>query len=229
MFPVTPGGSGKFVVPEGIDYLTATLTEPITCALGAVQRGHVQPGNTVVVIGLGGLGQLVAHIATSAGAQTIGIDIMENRTAVAAEWCDVVLTAGKTDIVAAVLELTKGIGVDIVFEVVGRPETFLQAFDIVRLGGRVVLVGVHSKPVLSFHPEKIFRKDIEVVGAKVPMPIINTKGEPLAFGYLEKHMRQLQKIITAYPFTSSQAAFADQLSGKVIKAVIDLGSSATAK
>jgi len=79
MFPVTPGGSGKFVVPEGIDYLTATLTEPITCALGAVQRGHVQPGNTVVVIGLGGLGQLVAHIATSAGAQTIGIDIMENR------------------------------------------------------------------------------------------------------------------------------------------------------
>jgi S-(hydroxymethyl)mycothiol dehydrogenase len=110
----------------------------------AINTGGVTRGDSVAVIGCGGVGDGAVAGAALAGATTIiAIDTDPRKL----EWAKGfgathVVDARGTDVVAAVQELTGGNGADVVIEAVGHPETYKQAFYARDLAGTVVLVGV---------------------------------------------------------------------------------------
>src|SRR5690606_10556690 len=99
-----------------------------------------------------------------------------------------------------VMEITQGLGADVVVDAVGIEPTFLQGIEMCRMGGRFVQAGVHVRPVNGFKPDRIFRKDLTVVGAKGPSPLVTTQGVPLVFDYLERGIINPSTLISLTPF-----------------------------
>jgi S-(hydroxymethyl)mycothiol dehydrogenase len=117
----------------------------VMAGLGAaLNTGAVRRGETVAVIGCGGVGDAAILGASVAGARTvIAIDVDDRKL----EWAKGfgathVINSRSQDIVEGVQELTGGFGADVVIEAVGRPELYKAAFYARDLAGRVVLVGV---------------------------------------------------------------------------------------
>ncbi|MGI8875830.1 MAG: S-(hydroxymethyl)mycothiol dehydrogenase [Egibacteraceae bacterium] len=110
----------------------------------AINTGGVTRGDTVAVIGCGGVGDGAVAGAFLAGARRIiAVDIDERKLDWATQFgATDVVNARETDPVEAVRELTGGFGADVVIDAVGHPETYLQAFRARDLAGTVVLVGV---------------------------------------------------------------------------------------
>ena len=110
----------------------------------AVNTGNVGLGDTVAVIGCGGVGCAAVAGASIAGArQVIAVDVNAAKLEVARRFgATDTVDSSATDPVAAIKELTGGVGVDVAVEAVGRPETYRQAFDARDLAGVLVLVGV---------------------------------------------------------------------------------------
>lgn len=110
----------------------------------AVNTGEAGPGDTVAVIGCGGVGDgSVAGAAMAGARRIIAVDTDPTKL----EWArgfgaTHTVNASEADAVEAIRELTGGFGADLVIEAVGRPETYEQAFYARDLAGRVVLVGV---------------------------------------------------------------------------------------
>jgi S-(hydroxymethyl)glutathione dehydrogenase/alcohol dehydrogenase len=117
----------------------------VTTGVGAaLNTAEVQPGSTVAVIGCGGVGQSVIQGARIAGAgRIIAVDPVElkRKTAEQLGATDFV-DPSQGDPVAQVQQLTSGRGVDYAFEVIGLPETLVQAYSMIRKGGTAVLVGM---------------------------------------------------------------------------------------
>jgi S-(hydroxymethyl)mycothiol dehydrogenase len=124
----------------------------------AINTGGVTRGDSVAVIGCGGVGCAAIAGADLAGASTIiAIDVDDRKLATAKELgATHTVNSKSTDPVEAVQALTGGNGADVVVEAVGRPETYQQAFYARDLAGTVVLVGVPTPdmrlemPLLDF-------------------------------------------------------------------------------
>ncbi|MFI8514381.1 S-(hydroxymethyl)mycothiol dehydrogenase [Streptomyces sp. NPDC085460] len=110
----------------------------------AINTGNVSRGDTVAVIGCGGVGDAAIVGSRLAGAaKVIAVDIDERKLAKAKEMGATHTVDSRTgDPVEAIRALTDGFGADVVIEAVGRPETYAQAFYARDLAGTVVLVGV---------------------------------------------------------------------------------------
>ncbi|MFC5948650.1 S-(hydroxymethyl)mycothiol dehydrogenase [Pseudonocardia lutea] len=110
----------------------------------AINTGGVGRGDSIAVIGCGGVGDAAIAGATLAGATTIiAVDTDDRKL----EWAKGfgathTVNARSTDAVEAIKEATDGFGADVVVDAVGRPETWKQAFFARDLAGTVVLVGV---------------------------------------------------------------------------------------
>ena len=112
----------------------------------AINTGNVQRGDSVAVIGCGGVGTAAVAGAALAGATTvIAVDIDAKKLQRATELgATHTVDSSAVDPVEAIRELTGGFGADVVIDAVGRPETYKQAFYARDLAGTVVLVGVPS-------------------------------------------------------------------------------------
>ncbi|GHJ42433.1 S-(hydroxymethyl)mycothiol dehydrogenase [Streptomyces sp. TS71-3] len=110
----------------------------------AVNTGNVGRGDTVAVIGCGGVGNAaIAGSRLAGAAKIIAVDVDERKLLTARGLgATHTVDSRETDPVAAIQELTGGFGADVVIEAVGRPETYRQAFYARDLAGTVVLVGV---------------------------------------------------------------------------------------
>ena len=112
----------------------------------AINTGNVGRGDSVAVIGCGGVGDGAVAGAALAGAATIiAVDIDDKKL----EWAKGfgathTINAGMEDVVERIRELTDGNGADVVIEAIGLPKTYEQAFYARDLAGTVVLVGVPS-------------------------------------------------------------------------------------
>jgi S-(hydroxymethyl)mycothiol dehydrogenase len=117
----------------------------IMAGLGAaLNTGNVSRGDSVAVIGAGGVGDAAILGAHLAGARTIiAVDIDDRKLEWAKEFgATHTVNSKATDPVTAIRDLTGGFGADVVIDAVGRPETYQQAFYARDLAGTVVLVGV---------------------------------------------------------------------------------------
>ena len=127
----------------------------VMAGLGAaVNTGNVSRGQSVAVIGCGGVGDAAIAGARLAGASTI---IAIDRDDQKLEWAKDfgathTVNTSHVDLVEAVRELTGGFGADVVIDAVGRPETWKQAFYARDLAGTVVLVGVPTPDMMVEMP-----------------------------------------------------------------------------
>jgi S-(hydroxymethyl)mycothiol dehydrogenase len=135
------------VDPAAAPEVAGLLGCGVMAGLGAaINTGNVTRGDSVAVIGCGGVGDAAIAGARLAGARTIiAVDIDDRKLELAKQFgATHTVNSRETDPVEAIREATEGFGADVVIEAIGRPDTYEQAFFARDLAGTVVLVGVPS-------------------------------------------------------------------------------------
>lgn len=135
------------VDPAAAPEVAGLLGCGVMAGLGAaINTGGVTRGDSVAVIGCGGVGDAAIAGARLAGARTIiAVDIDDRKLELAKQFgATHTVNSRNTDPVEAIREATEGFGADVVIEAIGRPDTYEQAFFARDLAGTVVLVGVPS-------------------------------------------------------------------------------------
>ncbi|MEK9660415.1 MAG: alcohol dehydrogenase catalytic domain-containing protein [Alphaproteobacteria bacterium] len=156
-----------FVIPDGVTDREAPLIQVLTTCLHAQQMAQMEPGQTVVVLGLGVTGLLHVQLARALGAKTvIGITRSAWKREVADSLGADVTMAPSDDMKDRILELTGGIGADLVIESVGSLYTLAQAIDYVRLGGRVLAYGIQTNTEGALPFYDLYFKEIQLVNAR---------------------------------------------------------------
>ena len=204
--------------------LAALLGCGVTTGVGAVMRtAAVRPGESVLVIGCGGVGLAAIQGARLAGAaRIIAADrVAAQLPAAVANGATETVDASEVDVVTAVRELSGGAGVDHGIEVVGKPATMRAAYDATRRGGKVTLVGAAgiseevSFPALSLMADG---KTIQgsVYGASDPARDIPVLAELAQSGRLD-----LEALVTRrIGIDDVEAAFTDMSAGRGARSVV---------
>ncbi len=132
-------------IPKGMSFEHAAFIEPLSCSIHAFKATDITIGSSVVIIGAGGLGIMHTQVAKLRGAAPIILvsrNQKRNEIAVKMGAVDFLIDPTKVDAVAEVRKLTGGRGADYVIESVGTPETYGQAFRMVRPGGSIAAFGI---------------------------------------------------------------------------------------
>jgi S-(hydroxymethyl)glutathione dehydrogenase/alcohol dehydrogenase len=157
------------IPPEVPIHAACILGCAVPTAYSAVRhQGDVRPGATVAVIGVGGVGSNILQVARAFGAsEVIAVDIREDKLAAARRLgATQGVNGAESDPAAQIRELTNGKGVDVAFEALGRPDTVLTAFDAVREGGKVVVVGLAPTSVAApIEITRLVRRSVSVLGS----------------------------------------------------------------
>lgn len=163
--PVAILGTTVFHLPDHVSYEEGATVEPFSIAVHAVRMAEPKVQETFLVLGAGMIGQCVAQVCKALGASRVIVsELGRKRLQVAAAvGADIVIDAGAENTRERVLELTAGNGPDTVVECAGSPATYREAVDLVRAGGRIMLVGVYKKPI-EWDPYDIIRKNARMIG-----------------------------------------------------------------
>lgn len=130
-------------IPGELSYEYATMAQPMATPLYAIKISGMQIGDTVAVLGLGPIGQLLARLVKRAGAKAVyATEISQPRIKLAKNVVDEVIDVNETNPVDRILELTEGMGADVVFECSGSASATQQSLALVRNGGGLVFVGI---------------------------------------------------------------------------------------
>lgn len=136
-----------------------------------VQRSGVKAGDSVLVLGCGGVGMSAVQIAAAIGCSVIAVDIVPQKLDMAKKLgAAEVINAKECENLGKTVKKMTGGGVDAAFEIIGNPETQRQAFDSLRKGGRLVVVGYTHKD-LALNAGKIMFFEMEVVGSLGCRPV----------------------------------------------------------
>jgi S-(hydroxymethyl)glutathione dehydrogenase/alcohol dehydrogenase len=161
--------TGVFKLPDALPLAESCILGcAVPTAYGAVRhQGEVMPGDTVAVIGVGGVGSNIVQIAHAFGASVIAVDIKESALQAAKGLgASGTVNASREKPAEALRALTDGRGVDVAFEALGRPDTVLNAFEAVRDGGKVVVVGLASgNAAVNIEITRLVRRSITVKGS----------------------------------------------------------------
>jgi 6-hydroxycyclohex-1-ene-1-carbonyl-CoA dehydrogenase len=142
------------------------IADAISTPYHAVKhRGKVRPGDWVAVVGCGGVGLNIVQCAALAGATVIAVDLSDERLKVAQKLgaTHAINPKATERVDKEVRKLTDG-GVDVAFEAVGTPKTIDLAFNLIRKGGRLVVIGFASEPV-QINAGKVMFYELEIVGS----------------------------------------------------------------
>lgn len=173
------GGLAEYAVVPATDVFHLPPEVPMAeasilgCALftayGALRNGAgLEGGESVAVIATGGVGSNIIQIARAFGALPIvAVDVSDAKLEAAKRLGATHVVNSKTDDpVARIQAITGGRGVDVAFEALGRPETFATALEVVRDGGRAVMVGIAPKGVTApIEITRLVRRKIRVNGS----------------------------------------------------------------
>ena len=135
-------------IDPSIPHDYAALLDPLGNAVHTVLAGEIA-GQSVAVVGCGPIGLMAIQVAKACGAsQVYGVEPKLARIRLAREiGADHVFDPNDGDVVEAIREATGGAGADVVLEMSGHPKAIPQAFEMLRGGGRISLLGLPSEPV----------------------------------------------------------------------------------
>jgi threonine dehydrogenase-like Zn-dependent dehydrogenase len=137
------------------------LTDILPTGYYAAENAEIAPGKTVAVVGCGPVGLFAVLSAQLFGpARVLAIDKVPHRLELARKLGAAPIDASMLDPRTAIFEATDGQGADAVIEAVGLPDTVQIAFDLVRVGGVVSVVGVLLQPDFPFPMGTAFMKDL---------------------------------------------------------------------
>lgn len=150
----------------------AIIADAISTPYHAVKnRARVKPGDTVVVFGCGGVGINAVQLAAAAGGYVIAVDVNDRKLTWASEFGAArTINATQVERVSKEVKKLTGGGADIAMEVIGNPRTIEEAFECVRVGGRLCVVG-YTNETISIVAGKIMFKEVEIVGSLGCRPV----------------------------------------------------------
>lgn len=187
-------------------------------AYGAVfNTASIAHGERVAVYGVGGVGMAIVRFANIAGAEVIAIDVVDEKLRKARSLgASATINSKAEDPIKTVKDLTGGEGVDVAFEAIGLPITVKQAVGSVRIGGRVVLVGLGSGVELELNP--IVIRGIRLLGSYGGRPRIDL---PKILRLIEKGLVDLKDFVTgSYRLDEIEKALSDIKTGKAIRTIV---------
>lgn len=153
-------------IPPELSDNAAAMIEPLAVAVHDVRRAQVELGDQAVVIGGGPIGLLVAHAARLDGAEVVISEVNPYRLGVAETCGFKTVDPTKDDLVAYVEDWTNGAGCDLVFEVSGSAAGAKVMTELLRVRGKVALVGVHASPP-EVDLQRFFWRELELIGCRV--------------------------------------------------------------
>jgi L-iditol 2-dehydrogenase len=153
-----------FPLPPGFGPMEGAMLEPLGVAIHAVDLAHLRPAHTVAVLGAGPIGLLIAAVAKASGAGEVYMtEPLAYRREFALDYvADAVLNPDDTDVVAGIMRLTGGRGVDVAFEAAGAPKTPDQAAAVARIGGKVIVAGIPSDDAMTLTASTVRRKGLTI-------------------------------------------------------------------
>jgi len=154
------------VLPDQVSFDDGTLIEPVACSVKAIEKVNIRPGDVVLIIGLGFMGQLNGMVARHYGAKTIiGADMVPYRLDKALELgMDHVVHVEQEDLTKAVEKLTEGFKADVVIVGPGSVPAMKTGLTCAGKGGTVLFfMSSPEDAVLSFKPFDIYFDEITIV------------------------------------------------------------------
>jgi L-gulonate 5-dehydrogenase len=226
---VAAPASNVFLLPDNVSMSHVPMVEMYGLGQHILQRGRVQPGEVVVLLGAGRLGLSILDVLchSASPSLTIVTDLQPFRLETAQKiGADYALNIADVDPVDYVMELTDGVGADCVIEAVGHYHTFegqnpplAQAAKIVRSGGRIVTTGLGDQET-SIHFKTLVLKEADLIASRV------TLGEfPRAIRMMERGILHPDLLIThQLPMGEIGQAFelVDKEQPDTIKVVMDV-------
>lgn len=218
---LVPGGISEYIlVPEinlrndalllseGISYEDGTLIEPAACVVKSFQRASVRKGDTLLIIGLGVMGQMHVLLAREFGAgKVIGADMIPFRLGKALEFgADHVIDVSREDLFERVKVFTEGFMANIVVVGPNSAEAMQQGIGVVSKGGKVVLF-TPAKPgeKLGIDPNFLYFRDITLVTSYSCGPTDTSE----ALGFIKAGIITAEKLVThRFPLEKTAEAFA---------------------
>ncbi len=189
---------------------------------GAVFRtAGVRPGETVAVVGCGGIGLAAIQGARIAGAgRIIAIDMVDSKLEIARQMgATDTVNAGETDPVMAVLEMTGG-GVHYSFEAIGLKATAEQAFGMIRNGGAAVIIGMIPIGVNVEIPGVQFLFEKKMIGSNMGSNQFRTDMPRLVDMYLDGRLMLDEMVSARIPLEEINEGFAAMKGGTVARSVV---------
>jgi L-iditol 2-dehydrogenase len=177
---------GLVKLPDRIPFEQAAFLEPVNTCYKAIQLLDLQADETVLVIGQGPIGILLAALAKKTGATVLTSDLYEERHVIAAEFgLDRPLDA-RGDVVAAAKTATEGRGADVALLAVGGDALIKVAMDAIRPGGRVMLFAQTQHGTAPFDPAAVCMDEKTLMGSYSASVAIQDDVTRLVFdGYSE--------------------------------------------
>lgn len=204
---------------KGLSPKLLALIEPFSIGYHAVNRGDIQKGDKVLVIGAGAIGMFAMLSAKQRGAEVYVADVFEGRLKKALEiGADGVINSSKENLQERVKEITDLKGMDVCIEAVGRAETFLECINASAFGSKIVLIG-NGKTEVKFNQSILVKKELNIYGSRnslndfVPLIDLVSSGKV-----------KIDKLITnEFPLSNVADAFNILLNndGSTLKVIID--------
>ena len=212
-------------VPKSLPFASASLLAcGVITGFGAVvNSAGVRPGQSVAVVGCGGVGLNAIQGAVHAGAATIiAIDLTESKLSDARAFgASHRINSATEDAAVKVNELTAGRGVDFVFVTVGARPVFNQAFNYIAKNGTVVVVGMPPTGVMAeYDPGTLAAWNQRIIGSKMGEAIISRDIPKFAEAYQRGELLLDELISNTYPLAEINKAIAEVKSGTVKRNVI---------
>jgi len=153
-----PGGYADYMqiwsdkahpIPENVSYEEATQLDGLAVAVHANKVANVMPGDSVAVIGTSAIGLMLLQVAKARGAtNVIAVDTWDLPLKLADELgADYTINAKKQKVVDEVLRITRGLGVNVVFDTVGKSETIKEGIASLARAGRLVMLAVTTERI----------------------------------------------------------------------------------
>lgn len=156
-----------FPIDDGTTFEQATLSEPLAIALYAVDRSRLAAGAAVGILGAGPIGMCVLHVVHGRRAGRIFVtdkidDRLRQAEALGPAWCG---NVGRQDI-AREIRVREPSLLDVVYECSGDESAILQAIDVLKPGGTLVLVGIPEHDTIAFPIHELRRNELTIVNVR---------------------------------------------------------------
>ncbi|GER92506.1 sorbitol dehydrogenase [hot springs metagenome] len=234
---IIPGGISEYILipetnlkndtlklPETMSYEDGTLIEPTACVVKSLKRASIKEGDTILIIGLGVMGQMHVLLAREFGAKKIiGADMIQFRLNKALEFgADHVIDISKENFIDRLKDITNNFMADIVIVGPNSASAMQQGIKAVASGGTVVFfTPARPDEMLTIDPNYIYFRDINIVTSYSCGPDDTKK----ALRFISKGIVTASKLVT-HRFAIEETEKAYRLTAKAkdsLKCIIEFG------
>ena len=157
---------GTVLVPNGVSFEQACFVEPVNTCIKGIETLQLQAGETVLVMGQGPIGLILAVLAKRVGARVVTTDLYSSRLTMASSFgLNLTVDASNADAAKAVREMTEGRGADAVVLAVGGNALIRPAIDAARPGGRILLFAQTVRGEATIDPASVCVEEKTLLGS----------------------------------------------------------------